>query len=358
MKKIIISFSLLIFLFSAIFVTGCESSMYTYADVMNLYEITKLNQVNNLGENIMFDDSYTINISYGYDITNITSPETENELNLYALNNIYNPLFESIFKYFENWHSNMEENVEKISNTDSTKIYNELNDLNEALIDLKQAKAELEDQLAMFDVNVVPSSIITSYIYELNMVVEKSIDFASCFRDIHLQKVYKDDTISSSRLTNSLDDMSLNFAKFAYYDNIRPFNTSNGRSNTCDLAILINGTLSGSDNIKLDLIGLDTTPSQSVIDALDTGENLNIINKAKNLLYFCDLLKQKICTLDTVMAEFDSYKLMLYRFGVISGGDDAFVSTLNVNETIAFNYLKDTEDFIDFNYLPLLNELI
>ena len=117
--------------------------------------------------------------------------------------------------------------------------------------------------------------------------------------------------------------------------------------------------ISGNSYVKLDLYNqVNIELSSSLVEILDNGANETIKSNARKLLYYCDLLKQKINILDGVMKNLDSYKLLLYRFDVISGGEQTYIQTLNTDQKISYEFLCETEDFIENSYITLLNEFI
>ncbi len=203
-------------------ITGCTVGR-SGDDIKNLYTIIKNNHTDiDTGDNDIFDDSYTINISYIDRIENITlaTADTSNAKNLYTLSNFYNSLFQAIFRYFENWNESFFNNIDKVSTGELGELYAKLNSLNLSLIDLSDAKQILEDAVVLNGVDNVSSHYITSYIYLLNNVVEDSIEFVQYFRELHMSHIFRDDTLSSNAVSRTIDEMNLTIARIIYIDNI------------------------------------------------------------------------------------------------------------------------------------------
>ncbi len=353
---------LTIFITSCFLVMSCDVSKYKSQDVQNLFKTTIENQIDDdTGINTMFTKNYTVNIVYTFDIYNVSVSESssKNELNLYTLNNLYNKLFMAIFKYYEDWNENFYEHADStLSAEEFTNLYNKLNALNNSLRDLSQKRDTLETLMANDELNNIPSVELRKYLYYLNDAVEKSLNFNIYFRDLHIQKMFKDTSVSYSAVLRTMDDMLLSLAQLIYIDNIRPFNINNGDSYFCDLDLLIKAHIDNNVYSKISYLNMfNVELSNEVTQALGNSENLELINKVDKYLYYSNVLRQDILTLYSISSNIDYYRLSMYRYGEIDGGIDIYETTLTDLEKTTYEFLTKIENFIVNTYFPALNEL-
>ena len=241
-----------IFTFSA-----CSLTQYKSQDILDLYKTTKENQLNQeTGINEMFGNN-TISITYDTIIqkVNIDANSSANEYNLYAIDKIYNRLFDAIFKYYENWKENFFESADqKLSSDDFNQLYESLNKINEELFRVASAKKAMEASVINYGVDDVSIFDITQYIYQLNVLVERSLDFVTCFRRLHVNKLFADSVVSANTVARTMDDMLLSFAQFVYIDNIKPFAIKTGGNAVCDVSMLVNAYINNNEYVILDYL--------------------------------------------------------------------------------------------------------
>lgn len=364
MKKLkCILLSLAIFILPCFCVAcSCGLEKYKSEDIKNLYKTIVEYQIDSKdGSNTMFATDYTICVDYAPAVKNvfISAEPTANEYNLYALENIYNPLFEAIFRYYEKWNENFFETADEVlSRNEFNNLYLKLNDIHDALRELNIAKENMEAIVTNRGVDGTPSYEITSYIYVLNNVVDKSIDFVSYFRDLHIAKIFNYDDVSTSTVTRTLDEMLLSFAKLVYIDNIIPFTTINGGTKICDVSILVKAYYDDNSYVKFYALDkLNTELRSDVVYALDNGTDAVILSQADQYMYYSNILKQNILTLESVSANINYYRLSLYRFGEVNGGVEEYSKTISAKEHTSYIFLAKLEDFLINEYLPILNEL-
>ena len=346
-------------------VVSCDIQKYDSSDLKDLYKTTIENQFdvdNNI--NAMFD-GYTINIKYSSNVTSVTkkSDMTSNERNLYAIDKVYNKLFKAIFKYFEDWNENFYDVADKrLNGEEFNNLFNKLNSLNNELLVLKDAKNDMEDVLANNLLEDVPSYEITSYVYELNRVVEKSIDFNNYFRLLHDSKVYNhssDSVITAAAVTRAIDDMVLSLSQMVYIDNIQPFNISNDNVQECDLNILIKSYIDGNEYVILDYLDtINVELSSHTIELIGTGEDIALMKIADKYMYYSKVLRQNILALEQVYDNIDYFRLSMYRYGEINGGIEVYKITVADIEKTSYNFLEIVENFISRTYFTTLEELI
>ncbi len=364
MKKIVnYLFAFVICILSVYSFSACDLASYKAADIQDLYKTTIENQINvDTASNEMFGDSYTIDITYDPIITEIviTSTSSVNEYNLYTLDNLYNTLFEAIFRYYEDWNENFFEAADsRLSNEDFSNLYAKLNSLNETLFDVADAKNSIQTSVVSKGIDEVSTFDITSYIAELNVLVEKSIDFVTCFRNLHISKIFTDESVSANTIARTIDDMLLSFAEYIYIDNIQPFTIQSGKNMVCDLSVLINAQISGNEYVILDYLDkLNVELTQPVIDALDNYNDVATIKKADIYVYYSNILRQNILTLRSVAVNIDYYKLSMYRYGRIEGGVNVYQTSISDLESTAFSFLCQVEDFINNYYIDALNAVL
>jgi len=342
--------------------TACDISKYKSKEVQNLFKTTIENQIDSTtGINTMFRDNHTINVVYTFDIYNVTVNEesSKNMLNLFTLNNVYNKLFSAIFKYYEDWHENFFEYADsRLSAEEFTNLYNKLNAINISLRDLSSQRDILETYMSDNMIEDIPSVEFGKYLFALNNTVEKSLNFNIYFRDLHLQKIFKDTSMSYNTVLRTMDDMLLSLAQIIYIDNIKPFNIINGELCFCDLDVLIKAYLNNNYYSKIDYLNMfNAELSNEVKQALGNGENLELINKVNKYLYYSNVLRQDILTLNSISSNIDYYTLSMYRFGQIDGGISIYESTLTDLEKTTYEFLTKIELFIANTYFPAFNEL-
>ncbi|MBE5735129.1 MAG: hypothetical protein E7361_01625 [Clostridiales bacterium] len=363
MKKIMmIILIMMISICSSITLSACSLNNYKSEDIKDLYKTMIENHVDGeTGSNTMFN-GYSIDIQYNDIISRLelNTTLTDNEYNLYTLDKIYNRMFSAIFRYYNNWNENFYETADqKLNSEDFSNLHTKLKELNDKLIEVNALRDALELRVTNIGSNEISNIEITTYMYQLNVLFDTASDFINCFRNLHVSKIFSDDSLSANTVARTMDDMIISFAQYVYVDNIRPFSMQNGTNSICDLSILMKAYCENNEYVCIDYLDMmDNELSLSVIEALDVKHDMQMMNNAELYMHYSNILRQNILTLQSIAVNIDYYKLSMYRFGEIEGGVGVYHQSASYDEANAYDFLCHIEDFVDNYYLDSLSNII
>jgi len=347
------------------FLYGCgndgeiESLKNLYAEMTNVYVFE--------GDNIFFSDETkpnTITIAYADYIDNAISIEEPNTTIQKRYRAFYYEqlMLNNIFNLYENHQENFYKVMSsaEYKSKDVEKLYEKLNNLKSSLTEFKtsynlfieQTQEGLSDVL---DIN------LKNYTFELNKVVENSLDFIYEFARVY-EKYCIDDinVINQNTLNYRIDKSYLNLTRIIYLENFKTFSIAVADRGVCDISSLIG--LESKFNL-LDDLKLSGKLSTSIVANLDpsTTHHINAMNLVNDYIYAYKLFDQN-CShyINTYNDIYNSKHTSTnqyndYRLGLIGGGSlESFVNGLSVTDRSKVNLLTN---FIDECYTTLVEKL-
>lgn len=230
---------------------GCEKDR-TKADISNKFsEIRATYVVGDEANEFFENDKDLLNIRYLnsemqkiYDSTYFNEDEFETDLNLYrryyALINLQHKVLNISLMYYVNMNENFFDKMEVsgVKTHDLNELYSRLESLEDKLKDFKVVKDKLEQTVEVLTFSGVVRADLTSYSYELNLLIEEAIEFDRYFIDLNDKYLFNNEVTNSNKMSfvrHYLFEAAHYTNELAYYKFLKAFNNVN----ECDLSGLI-----------------------------------------------------------------------------------------------------------------------
>ncbi|MBO7219507.1 MAG: hypothetical protein J6V40_05995 [Clostridia bacterium] len=371
MKKRFITILLLpLLLFTTLF-TGCDDK-YTYATLRDLY-VKMVSDYNTSsvdffgGVNDNPGKEQMLVITYGnVDVAtavNNNAPVTELDKRFVALKTIDQNILDYIFNYYQKWSADF---YTKISSAEYSKkemenLHFKLENLYSTLGSFAVKKEQFEKDVKALEISNVMVYSVTEFTYEVNKVIEASLEFMNAFIDMHNKYCVKLDVLSDSYLNRLIDDTYVRIAEMVYYENVKSFNYSLGDKGSCDLLDI----METSTTHKYSQIGAITMGILDLSDDIKGGMVTDSPNYAKTMdiideyIYCFNIFSQRRQIYLELYSSFNMYALNKYRFEKTTDVTiDEYVSSFSTIDKVNYTMLEDISNNTFKNLVLKLHNLI
>lgn len=345
-------------------INGISDIKNEYVKLVEQYK-AETSEYDVFGESLN-DTSKTLIINYkNADISNkinASSPSSEIDLRYSALSKINQRLLLYIFRYYEKWSANFYENAEgKLAKSELTNFYEKFLAMKNEINNFINSIDTFENEIILFGVNSPLKLTLTSYTYKYNMLIEKSLDFVKTFRDYHVKYVFTSNSANYNSAQRLIDEYYLNLAEIVYYENVKCFNYENGNSGTCDLLYVMSEFKNNPankfilfDEIQNPILSLKTSIAQNLANSEYKDGAEQIIN---NAIYFSNAFSQNLITYGLVYNDLDYFELTQYKFGVVSGSLNSYLSRFNEKENSAYTIISTMLNYVTPSYISGISTL-
>ena len=154
-------------------------------------------------------------------VASATTPTTTLEKRYAQLRTVYGRTLTMAYNYYSNWNATFFAGIEAKNPEadDLTELYDRMKAFQRELATFNTAKQNLEREVRLFglDSEIIGSSVDT-FNYNYQNLIDKTLGFVNCFRDLHVKYFYADKTIDSSYAKRLFDEGVLDLANYIYYD--------------------------------------------------------------------------------------------------------------------------------------------
>lgn len=176
---------------------------------------------------VIFDNQNGLNSAVKNDFGFLSSDSQANmnanlKLRYNQLTTVYARTLTMAFNYYSNWSESFYSNIDskKPNKDDLTNLYEKLKAFQRELASFNTAKKNTEREITLFELDgALIASSIDKLNYNYNKLIQKTIDFVSYFKDLHVKYFYSDvTTIDGAYAKRVYDEGLLELANYIYYD--------------------------------------------------------------------------------------------------------------------------------------------
>ncbi len=344
--------------------TACGSDK-NYKDIEDLYsQITGI-CVEEDNNQFFSNESKprTLTIKYAEDVENAianTSPVTKLQKK-YVVLGYQQKILNLIYNYYENNYENFYKELSsaKFEKKDISNLYKKEESLKNCLTDFKSKYNNFCDVTADGVATIMEFDLI-NYSYELNKVIESSLDFMYQFAFVNekycAQMPNSQDitTFNAEKLQLCIDKTYLDIANIVYLNNFKAFNYSVGSRGISDMDAIIQSTN------KYVIIGdLQECKSLSATILLGLDRDSDTYESVSKLigdyLYSYEVFLQRYDNYKCIYDSEDVYTATQYKFGLVDGVDyDSYLHTLSKSSQASLVFM---DDFVVETYKEVLSNL-
>jgi len=352
---------LVIPIFITLILCGCSGKL-SILDVQKTYN--EMTQSFDVDEKSIFfnneDNPYAISIAYSHNIkeainkTNASNDLQKRYRSLYYQQAILNNIFDFYNMYQEEFYRIAES--KDLDKKEVENLYEDVQDLNQTLNKLTNHYETFTLAVSNNGVSDIMEFNITSYIYNLNNVIDKSFVFIYDFYDIYTKYCVEDITsLNETNLKLFVNKAYIDLSYIVYLDNIKSFNYSVGSNGVCDFSSAIDSSNRFS---LLSLLEDKKSLSTGIVDQTWQLDEQGAIAKEKVefFIYQKNVFDQKLQTFLKTYYNVDVYQLNQYRFNLNETVDyDSYLNSLSNSKKSTIIML---DNFINDTFLVYVNKLM
>lgn len=305
----------------------------------------------------------TLVIKYSEDVENAianTSPVTKLQKK-YVVLGYQQKVLNLIYNYYENNYEDFYKELSsaKIEQKNIKDLYKKEESLKDCLTEFKSKYNNFCDATANGVATIMEFDLI-NYSYELNKVIEASLDFMYQFAFVNekycaqMPNSQDSTTFIAKKLQLCIDKTYLDIANIVYLNNFKAFNYSVGSRGISDMNAIIQ---SANKYVIIDDLQECKSLSSSILLGLDKDSDTytSTTKIIGDYLYSYEVFLQRYESYKCIYDSEDVYTATQYKFSLVDGVDyESYLNTLSKSSQANLEFM---DNFVSETYQEVLSNL-